>query len=350
MTNRTALRNVGVVVAVLLCAVSVHASRDDDVVILKNGDRMTGEIKSLQRGELRFKASYMAEAVRLDWTKVQWLQSKSKFMIYLTNGQLFTGSLQVASATASGNENFSIGVDKDTLRVNQIDVLRIAPVEERFWHQLEGSVDFGFSFTSGNDQYQAQILATTAYRRGTHTFAASLDSVFSGQPKGTSTARKQFTFEYTKQLSPKYYAGGLVDFLSSDQQSLDLRTTAGALLGRNIVQTERTRFSAFAGAVGTREKYSAVINKSQATNADAITGFDFQTFRFNATDIRSRVMLFPSLSNPGRMRMQATSDLRIKLAKDLWWGFHFYENFDSKPPISANKNDLGISTSIGWKF
>jgi hypothetical protein len=50
------------------------------------------------------------------------------------------------------------------------------------------------------------------------------------------------------------------------------------------------------------------------------------------------------------MRMQATSDLRIKLAKDLYWGFHLYENFDSKPPISANKNDLGVSTSLGWKF
>ena len=350
MTKRTALRNAGVLMAILLWAVSAGASRDDDVVILQNGDRMTGEIKSLQRGELRFKASYMAEAVRLDWTKVQRLESKSQFMIYLTNGQRFTGSLKVDSPTQLGIENFVIGVDNDRHRVNQIDVLRIAPVEEMFWRQLEGSIDFGFSFTSGNDQYQAQFLASTIYRRGTHTFAASIDSVFSGQPKGTSTARKQFTFDYTKQLTPKYYAGALLDFLSSDQQSLDLRTTAGALLGRNIVQTERTRFSAFAGAVGTREKYSATLNQAQTTNADAITGVDFLTFRFNAADIRSRVMLFPSLSNPGRMRMQATSDLSIKVEKDLWWGFHFYENFDSKPPISANKNDLGISTSVGWKF
>jgi len=45
--------------------------------------------------------------------------------------------------------------------------------------------------------------------------------------------------------------------------------------------------------------------------------------------------------------MQATSDLRIKIVKDLYWGFHFYENFDSKPPISANKNDLAVSTSLG---
>jgi len=350
MNNRSVLQRLGGLVLILFWVVSVNAARDDDVVILKNGDRMTGEIKSLQRGELLFKAGYMAESVRLDWTKVQWLQSKSQFLIYLTNGQRYTGALQVASVTAAGNENFVIDVDKVRLQVNQIEVLRIVPVEEKFWRQLEGSIDFGFSFTSGNDQYQAQLLATTTYRRGSHTMTASIDSVFSGQPKGTSTARKQFTFDYTKQVSPKYYVGGLLDFLSSDQQSLDLRTTAGALVGRNIVQTERTRFSAFAGAVGTREKYSAIVNQAEATNADAITGFDFQTFRFNATDIRSRFLLFPSMSNPGRMRMQATSDLRIKIAKDLWWGFHFYENFDSRPPINANKNDLGISTSVGWKF
>jgi hypothetical protein len=56
------------------------------------------------------------------------------------------------------------------------------------------------------------------------------------------------------------------------------------------------------------------------------------------------------LTTPGRTRLQVTSDLRIKVVKDLWWGFHIYENFDSKPPVRADKNDLGVSTSIGWKF
>ncbi|HKR22961.1 MAG TPA: hypothetical protein VJS17_10215, partial [Pyrinomonadaceae bacterium] len=81
-----------------------------------------------------------------------------------------------------------------------------------------------------------------------------------------------------------------------------------------------------------------------------LAGVDFATFKFSKTDIRSRFSLFPSITTPGRIRMQATSDLRIKVVKDLWWGFHVYESFDSNPPVSANKNDLGISTSVGWKF
>jgi hypothetical protein len=48
--------------------------------------------------------------------------------------------------------------------------------------------------------------------------------------------------------------------------------------------------------------------------------------------------------------MQFNSHLRIKNAKDLYWGFHIYENFDSKPPVKADKNDLGISSSLVWKF
>jgi hypothetical protein len=48
--------------------------------------------------------------------------------------------------------------------------------------------------------------------------------------------------------------------------------------------------------------------------------------------------------------MQLTSDLRIEIFKDFYWRFHLYENFDSKPPVSANKNELGVSTSFGLKL
>ena len=229
-------------------------------------------------------------------------------------------------------------------------MIRITSADGRLWKRLEGSIDFGFSFTSGNDQYQTNLAATTTYRTGDHSFTASIDSSFSGQTEGDSLTRNQFSFDYRKQLSRRWYVGGLFDLLHSDQQSLDLRTTVGAIAGRNVVQTENTRLSLFGGIAGTREHYSASLGRPETTNADAITGADFATFRFNRTDIRSRFSLFPSLTTPGRVRLQATSDLRIKIVKDLWWGFHVYENFDSKPPVRADQNDLGVSTSLGWKF
>ena len=338
--------------ALLIClnfllVLTALAKNVDDVVVLKNGDRMTGEIKGLQSGELRIKSDYMAEAVRLDWTKVERLESKSTFMIWLVDGKLVTDVMRLLPTNSSEVPNFVIG---SSTRVPQLDVIRIAPADRQFWKRLEGSIDFGFSFTSGNDQYQTQLTATTTYRTGDHSFTASVDSALSGQTEGTSLTRNQFTFDYRKQLGQRWYVGGLFDLLHSDQQSLKLRTTIGGLIGHNVMQTERTRLSVFGGVAGARENYSQSIGTPKSTNADAIAGADFATFRFSRTDIRSRFSLFPSLTTPGRMRLQANSDLRIKIVKDLWWGFHIYENFDSKPPVRADKNDLGVSTSLGWKF
>ena len=331
-------------------ALTALAKNVDDVVVLKNGDRLTGEIKGLQSGELRVKSDYMAEAVRLDWAKVERLESKSTFMIWLVNGKLVTDVMRLLPTNSNEIPNFIIGSSEQSIRVPQLDVIRIAPADRRFWKRLEGSIDFGFSFTSGNDQYQTQLSATTTYRTGDHSFTTSIDSAFSGQTEGTSLTRNQFTFDYRKQLTQRWYVGGLFDLLRSDQQSLNLRTSVGGIIGRNLMQTEHTRLSVFGGAVGTRENYSETLGKPKSTNADGIAGVDFATFRFSRTDIRSRLSLFPSMTTPGRTRLQATSDLRIKIVKDLWWGFHVYENFDSKPPVRADKNDLGVSTSLGWKF
>lgn len=333
-----------------VCTATSFAKSDDDVVVLKNGDRLTGEIKGLERGELKIKADYMAESVRLDWARVERLESKSTFIIALVDGKLITSVMRLLPTNSNEIPNFIIGSPADGLRVHQLDVIRIIPAAPGFWRRLEGSIDFGLSYTSGNDQYQTQLNATTTYRKGTHSFTGSIDAAFSGQPEGDSTARKQFTFDYRKQMTPRFFVGGLFDLLQSDQQSLELRTSIGGLVGLNLLQSERSRLSVFGGLVGTREHYAALAGTPRSTNADALAGVDFTTFRFKTTDIRSRFTLYPSLTTPGRMRMQASSDLHIKIVKDLYWGFHVYESFDSRPPVRADKNDLGISTSLGWKF
>jgi hypothetical protein len=313
---------------------------------MKNGDRMTGEIKRLERGELIFKAGYMVDAVHLDWSKVARLESKDSYLISMADGYQFTEQFKLGE---SGVDNFHIG-QAGMVKVTQMQVLRILPLETSFWRQLEGSISLGFNFTSGNDQYDVDLLTSLTYRKGTSLLNVSFDNSFSGQPQGSKTARTQFTVDYRKQLSSRWFAGALFDTLHSDQQSLDLRVTGAGLIGRNVIMTERTRMSVFGGMAVNREKYTVAPAQAWKTNIDALAGVGFTTFRFDATNITSSLLVFPSLNTPGRIRTQLKSDLNIKLAKDFWLGFHVYENFDSKPPISADKNDLGVSTSIGWKF
>jgi hypothetical protein len=328
------------------CTTVTWSKHKDDVVVMKNGDRITGEIKSLQYGELIFKASYMEDSVHLDWAEVARLESKDSYLISMVDGYQFREQFRLEER---GSENFHIG-PSGVIRVTQKDVVRILPIEANFWSQLEGSIDLGLNYTSGNDQYNVNFASTAIYRWTDSLLTASFDTSFSGQTNGTKTARNEVTLDYRKQLSQRWFAGALFDTLHSDQQSLDLRVTAGGLIGRNLIMSDRTRFSAFGGLGVNREKYSVAPAQEWKTNVDAIGGVDFTTFRFSSTNITSRLTVFPSLNTPGRVRTQLKSDLNIKIAKDFWWGLHVYENFDSKPPIRADKNDLGISTSIGWKF
>jgi hypothetical protein len=40
----------------------------------------------------------------------------------------------------------------------------------------------------------------------------------------------------------------------------------------------------------------------------------------------------------------------ITLRNKFHLTFSFWDNFDSQPPPTARKNELGISSGIGWSF
>lgn len=340
-----------VFLALILVSASAPAKHKDDVVVLHNGDRMTGEIKSLEQGVLSFKADYMSDSVRLDWKRVARIESKDQYIIILISGRLYTGSLDLVPRSRDTVENFEIRAGNDYVKVKQDEVLTLRPSEARFLQQLKGNIDYGFGYTSGNSQYQSQLSAAANYRRVGHYFTGSLSSTLSGQSGGEGTSRFNVNVGYKRLFRERWFAGTLLDFLHSEQQSLNLRTTMGGILGRNLLQTDRTALSVGAGMVVTRERYDPSSGREpRATNAEAIVGLDFYIFRFKTTDITSRLLIYPSVTVPGRVRLELNSNLRIELIKNFYWSFNLYENFDNKPPVDVKRNDLGISTSFGWKF
>jgi len=327
---------------------SAAAKSTDDVCILNNGDRMTGEIKYLEQGQLKFKSAYMLDSVQLDWARVARLESKDQYIVLLTNGRVFTAHIKL-DATSVAGDTFRIDEGAASIAVKQSDVLRIRPANQGFWTQLNGSIDYGFSYTSGNGQYQTQLSASATYNGEGYEVSGDMSSNFSGQSGGSSARRNAFDAKYTKLFHQKWFFGGLVDLLSSEQQSLDLRTTLGGLIGHNFVQTNRTTFNVFSGLAVARERYSS-IGQPRATTADSLIGLGFNTFRFKSLNIGTSFLVWPSLTEPGRVRMGLNSNLKIELVKDLFWKLSLYENFDSRPPLTAKRNDLGITTSFGWTF
>ncbi len=73
-------RAIFLAVALLSAAVSVYGRAKTDVVVLENGDSITGEIKELYRGKLKFKTDAMS-TIYIEWEDVKTLESRDYFEI-----------------------------------------------------------------------------------------------------------------------------------------------------------------------------------------------------------------------------------------------------------------------------
>lgn len=339
------------VIALLLLTYPVFAKRKDDVVIMKNGDTFTGEIKGLQGGELVFKSDYMKDSVYLDWKRVETLESKDTFIVDLTNGDRVTGFIARGVSLGDDGKAFRIVAAGSSVEVKSSEVVAIGQREGSFWDQLTGSVNYGFSFASGNNSTNSSLGADLAYRTTKNVIQLTTSSQFDSQTNAKNTNRFTFDSQYTRLVTNRWLAEGLFSLLKSNQQDLKLRSTYGGAFGRKLMQTDKTSLTVVGGVAYSHESYIPQPGTEPIrNNAESLLGITFSTFRFKTLDLNSQMLVFPSLSEPGRLRLSSQSNLRIELVRNFYWNLQLYENYDTRPPVTAPKNDFGVTTSVGWTF
>jgi putative salt-induced outer membrane protein YdiY len=345
------LRSAAVAALILMVVRPSFGKRKDDVVIMTNGDRFTGEIKGVQYGELIFKSDYMEDSVHLDWKRVAVVESKDTYIVALSDGRRITGLIKRARVEEGNKQEFTVSSSDSALEVSPQDVTTIDQREASFWNQLTGSVDYGFGFASDNHSTNSSLGAEVAFHTTNNSIALTTSSQFDSQANAKNTNRFTFDSQYGRNITTNWLAIGLFTVLKSNQQDLALRTTFGGGFARKLIQTDRTTLLAIGGAAYSHESYfpqpgtQPVVN-----NAEVLAGLKFSTFRFKTLNINSQTLLFPSLSEAGRFRVSSQSNLRIELVRNFYWNFQVYENYDTHPPVTAPKNDLGLTTSIGWTF
>src|SRR5277367_2369891 len=86
-------RRIGIVLFSLLLLLCFPAqAKRKDLVIMKNGDHLTGEVKKLEHGVLYVDLDYVSGSVGLDWLQVEQVQSTGGFQVILENGSRMSGT------------------------------------------------------------------------------------------------------------------------------------------------------------------------------------------------------------------------------------------------------------------
>jgi putative salt-induced outer membrane protein YdiY len=337
-----------------LATTPTSAQRRQDQLVMLNGDRFVGEIKELSQGELRFKTDYIRDTFNVDWAQVMELESQDLFRVEVRDGRRLTGTI---ARRADGSFTVVAPIGRAHAEGGTVawsEVVAILPIERSFWAQLTGQINSGFSYTSGDSQSQFSASGNVGYVADRYAFNLTGNSSISRHVGDAATGTSRYTAELLNMFpfGNRWFAGGLVGLLRSDQQDLDLRTTAGTGVGRWLTPTQHIRTAVFGGLVYTHEKYlvSDASGAQVTENLEGVASVQFLFHRFKTVDIQSNATVYPSLSSAGRVRFGIAPTLNIEIVRNLYWNFTLYENYDSRPPVNANKNDFGVTNSIGWKF
>jgi hypothetical protein len=314
---------------------------------MKNGDKMTGEIRSLEQGQLTIKQSYANSTVSLDWEKVDHIETHQPFVVSDTHGNAFNGMI-----SEPVEQNVLTVIGSTTGRIPHSDVVSIQQTGETFIRRLRGSIDLGLSVAQSNSQKNLTLQSDLNYQATKSFFSLTSSTQFTSQQKTNNTSETTVNNEYFHQLrKSNWYGGGIANFLSSSEQEINWRSTfGGAILVRPIF-TNKTNLSLIGALAYTNEQDASNTTSTASTQAlDAAASVQFSTFRFDSTNFATTVWVYPSLTSPGRVRLTINQDVYFKFYKDFYLRASFYNNYDNRPVVGAPSNNLGVSSTVGWSF
>lgn len=322
-----------------------HARDKTDVITLHNGDRLTGEIKSLQYGQLQLSTDDMG-TIAIEWEAIANIESNYVFDVEEIGGDRYSGVLGT-----SPDGTVTVASPGGTGEIVHQRVTRIAQLESGFWSRIDGSFSAGYSFSKSSDVTVISGGFDATYRSEDIAAALGLDINSTTSPEQGQQDRDKIAFTYQWLLENRNYWAGIASLERNEELGIDSRMQLGGGFGRFVRQTPYSEVQAFAGATYTKEWVTG--DEEGQDSAEGVLGGSWRIFRLNTpkTTLTSQLVLYPSLTESGRYRGTADVSLRKEIIEDFFLELSFYYDYDSEPPGEATaKDDYSIVTSLGYTF
>ena len=131
------------------------------------------------------------------------------------------------------------------------------PVERTFWSRFDAGLDFGYSMTRTNSAKQLSLGANLSYRDEQLLRCAVRQRVqeLAGRTRPTRSDGTSAN-DFRRFLGSRWYVNTTQDFLNSEEQGLDLRTTIGGGGGRYLLRSASQHLALGGGLAWTNENYT----------------------------------------------------------------------------------------------
>jgi hypothetical protein len=315
------------------------------VVVLRNGDRLTGEVVQLERGRLEFKTDD-AGTLYLEWDKLSSVVASRQVEVVTSDGDRFLGSLGRAA-----DRSIAVVTAEGEVALPMSDVTLIRPIGRSFWRRLDGSFDAGFSYTRSSGVAQLNVSSDTVIRKPAFQgrLTASLTQTRTDDESGRDD-RGTLEISYLRYPWQRWFILAAGRFETNESLGLTLRSQVAGAAGPRLINSNRAQLVVGAGLAVNDERG---VDVEPTQNSEALFTFEWSFFTYDRpkTNLDLSLQYYPSLSNPGRQRVQLDAGVKREFWKDLFLALTLYNTYDNRPPNpAANSNDVGVVMSVGWTY
>jgi len=329
---------------ICLTTLTVRAQKND-TIYLRNGDRISGELKKFEYGLLDLSTDAM-KTVSIEFDKINTMHSSKFFEIRMKSGEKFFGHLQKSDVLSTVN----VITVTDTLPKRLWDIILIVPIKRTFFQKIDGSLDLGLSYTKASDVFQYSLNFNLTHRTNFYSTRFELESILTddGEKK---TNNSTLGLDVTHYLPNKWFTSIIAQGQQNTELNLDYRLQAGYGVGYDVARTNVIRFYALGGLLVNQEHTIDIDDTSQ--NIEALLKLKLKWFKYRhpKIDVSSNFNTYTSITSFGRVRLEYNLSSKFEIVKDLFLNLQLYDYYDNETSDGSKaNNDWGIITSIGFTF
>jgi hypothetical protein len=328
----------------LLFASDSLAGSKIDTIFFQNGDRLTGEVKSLENNQLKLSTDD-AKTINVEWSKVDSVIILNNMRIVLEDGTIMYGKILTSGEAGKGYIWASEG---DPALLELIRIVSLSLLEDRFFKRLKGTLSSGFSYVKASQVMQLSLNGSIDYQTEKNMVNLSYDGIFTQDPNTGYKQNQSGGTTFFRFLPKNWFLVSSLTLESNSELQLDLRTSLSMGGGNSIVNSNSTRLFVALGIQATRELSTG----GTQNNLEGLVAANYSVFIYDDPEVSFSLSpkMIPSLSNLGRVRFDIDSNLKWEIFNDFYLKWTFFYNFDNQPLTEgAEKKDWAV-TLLGVEY
>lgn len=315
-----------------------------DTVVLHAGDVLVGEIKTLSKGVLQVKTPYSKEDFKIKWKEVGAIHTDNLFLISSADGRRINGSIHTY-----GLDSLAV-YSLDSARIGGVlsDIVFLRSSKSRLVDRIDFDIDLGFNYNKANNLNQFSLRSKLSFltmRADTRIFYNANRSLQDGTDK---IRRVEAGVNYKWYLQQNWF--GILDanFLSNTEQALKLRSSGRGGIGKFIFYNKKAYWGVGSGMSFNNEQFA---NDLEDRNSiEAFIASELLLFDMSNLSLSKSVYMYPSLTDPGRFRLDLKFDLKYDLPGDFYIKTGINLNYDNRPAVAGKETDYILFTTVGWSL